>query len=1136
MTSQENFIREIYAFARRLLFYRLLNRLAWFGLLLLVLWLSVVAADQLFYFSQITRWGLWAIHWLVLIYLFWYFLYKPLKELFRLKHHSDLTPYARILSNIYNDPHEDLVTAYQLLTGKAQAGVSEVLKQKAIHAILLNYEQNNLGRQPRIRPFLPSLTIAGSILVSFMIFSVVHFTEFKRSTLRLLNPSQAYLPLPEYTFRVAPGDTTVIKGQNARVIVKYNGPEIQTCKIVYWNATLPENKQITAMRQAQGRYFFDFKNIRSEMVYAVQAEPKNRHLAHDIFTTRDYRINVRIPPEVQEVQITLQPPSYTRMPRTMLEKNVGDFSAVPGTKTVMRIRTNKELLSNAWLEFDAGKPKEIRLRGSSGTAEFFVWQEDSYRIFLQDTSGLKNMEPITYHISLLPDDPPQVEIIQPGQDIESVPDAILPIKIIATDDFGIRELWLTYRILSQGQAVGDTTWKHFNVPLTGIDLTRVESAYQFDFNQLPLAFGDVIEYFARVTDNRPRKLQESRSPVYKITFPTLDEMFQAFEQDQEQQNDRMKEVAEQAKELKQKLEEIEREMRREQKVDWEKKQQMEKALQRQKEMNEKVDEIRKNLEEAVKKLEENNLLSPEVLKKYQQLQELFREVVSPELLAAMQKLQNALEKPDPESVRQALQQFKINQEAFEKSIERTMELLRQVQFEQKLDQLVQRAKELKEQQEKISETLQEQKKPGKDELEQTAKRQAQQEQKLRQFARELENFRQEEMLAKYPQTQQMLDSLAGRLEEQRLGQQMQQVNQALKEQNISRAANQSQQVQNQLEQMEQALRQSQQSMQASHKQEIKKQMVQIMRRLLKLSQQEEALRKQTQRLSSTSDRFNSVAERQERVRRNLLKTVNDLLRLSRQTFFVSPRMNSLLNRAHRNMLQALDQLSERNQSGASRSETQAMGALNKSAMQMRQSISQLDQSQSGTGFEQFMEQLKQMAKAQGQINGQSMSLFQGQGNKGTYSQEQQAQMRRLAARQAALRQALQKMDEEMGQRNDLLGRMGKTAEEMEKVVQDLLKNNLNRQTIQRQQRILSRLLDAQKSMKEKEYSKKRKAERPENYLAKDPRVLGPTGDADKKRIEQAMRRALQEGYGKDMRILIENYFNQLLQKEEKDGG
>ena len=325
------------------------------------------------------------------------------------------------------------------------------------------------------------------------------------------------------------------------------------------------------------------------------------------------------------------------------------------------------------------------------------------------------------------------------------------------------------------------------------------------------------------------------------------------------------------------------------------------------------------------------------------------------------------------------------------------------------------------------------------------------------------------------------------------------------------------------------MRRSQQMMQSSHKQEIKRKMAQILNRLLQLSRQQEALRNQTRRLSPTSDRFNRVAEQQEQVRRNLVKTMGDLVRLSKETFFVSPRMNSLLNRAHRNMQQALDQLSERNAGGASRGETQAMGALNKGALQMRQSMSQLNQSQSGTGFEQFLQQLEQMAKAQGQINGQSMSLFQQQGNKGSYSVEQQAKMRRLAAQQAALRQALQQMDEQMGQRQDMLGRLGKTAEEMDKVVKDLLKNNLNRQTIQRQQRILSRLLDAQKSMKQKEYSKKRKAERPDQFVAKDPGKLGLTADARKKYLEEAMRRALQEGYGKDMRRLIEAYFNRLLQ-------
>ncbi|HHJ53783.1 MAG TPA: hypothetical protein ENJ89_11355, partial [Caldithrix abyssi] len=428
MTTQEQtFIDHIYAFARRLLLLRLLNRLIWLVLLILVLWLSVAVADRFFYFSTITRAGLWVIHVGILLYLLGRFLFSPLKDYWRLKPKSDLTQYVRILSKAYNDPHEDLVTAYQLITGRAQQGASGALQRAAIEKILKQYDSLVFGEQAKIRPFLPPLSLTAAVVIGFGLFISLHFTEFKRSTLRLLNPTKAYLPQPEYLLTVSPGDTTVVKGKDLRIIARYQGPSLTACRLVYWQPDRPQNPRVVFMKEKSQVFFYDLKNIRSDLMYAVEAEPRNRHLKDRIFRSPEFKVKMLIPPEVQEVQITVRPPAYTRMPKMVLEKNVGDFSAVAGSRVTVRIRSNKEVLSSAWVGFGSGTKVPFRLRGGSGTAEFFVRSADEYRIFLRDTSALGNPDPITYHIAVLPDDAPRVEIVQPGQDMESVPDAIIPV-------------------------------------------------------------------------------------------------------------------------------------------------------------------------------------------------------------------------------------------------------------------------------------------------------------------------------------------------------------------------------------------------------------------------------------------------------------------------------------------------------------------------------------------------------------------------------------------------------------------------------------------------------------------------------------------------------------------------------------
>jgi hypothetical protein len=105
------------------------------------------------------------------------------------------------------------------------------------------------------------------------------------------------------------------------------------------------------------------------------------------------------------------------------------------------------------------------------------------------------------------------------------------------------------------------------------------------------------------------------------------------------------------------------------------------------------------------------------------------------------------------------------------------------------------------------------------------------------------------------------------------------------------------------------------------------------------------------------------------------------------------------------------------------------------------------------------------------------------------------------------------------------------AEEMKEVEKDLQQSGISRQTIERQNRILSRMLDAQKSMREREYSRKRKAETGKGYLAISPEELVPDVAGEKDRLQQDLLRARKEGYTRDYLELIRQYFEALANRE-----
>lgn len=1123
-STHQKFVKKISDFAVKKLRFSALGALAYFILLFTVIWLSLVLADQVFYFSKISRYGLLLLNSALLAFLAWRLIVKPFYNWISFKKESDLSNTAQELAGYYSQATDSFVIAYQLVSGKSNAAAeSQELRQAAINRFIGQFSQEQFSSVLQLKTWLPSIKLFLPVLVSALFFISFQTDAFFRSSLRLLNPAKEYALIPDFSYKVSPGSAKIIKGSSLTINAIYSGPLLELCELFQKTGT---DVQKLSLNKHSGGYEITIKDIGKDFTYQLGGTPVNEIFRGHIVSD-EFNVKVLEPPRVETLDVRVQPPRYSNLSEFQLERNIGDITALQGSRVYLDIKTNK-IVNQAKLRFTSGKELSLTKRGTQLNRVFTIRRDDSYNIILQDTSDIANQNPITYHIYALKDKPPYVDITEPGMDIESPIDGKLALKIEAEDDFGIRLLSLHYRIKNKSTAKSDTSWT--SLPLKNSLKRMVQSTHLWDFNTLPLTFGDTLSYFAQAIDNNSFSGNASaRSKIYSIRFPSLDELFEAVDEQQEKELNALEEVREESEKLREELKKIERQMKRVTKMDWEKKQSIEKTVQKQRELQKKLEKIRKDLDETIKKLEQNNLISPEILDKYIKLQQLFRDVVSPDLMQALQKLQDSMQKMNPREIQQALKKFKLNQEAFEKNIERTMELLKRVQFEQQLDRLVQKTKKLLQQQEKISKEIERHKNADAKQNEQIRQMQKQQQRQLDNLSRDTQQFMQQELLEQFPQTKQALDSAKTAMQSGDAQQKMEQMEQQLSSNQMQQAAQNSDQLQKQFSQLNRQMQQAQQMMLQQGKNQIAQKMQRIGSQMLELSFKQEQLQNKTQKISPLDENFSNILKEQGQTFNNFQKVVNKVSELSKETFFIPPQMSASLQQVQQNMQQSLNELSERNKGQAMNKQGNAMRALNESVIQMNQAMSQMMQSQSGTGFEQFMQQLQQMAGQQGQMNSESLQLMQGQGNQGMYTQQEQAHIKRLGSGQAALRQSMQEMGEQMGRRDDVLGELHQIGRDMEMVEKDLLRSQLDRTTIERQRRILSRMLDAQRSLEQREYSKKRKAEQAKQYSVKDPGEQGSGLIADKKVIEEAMQRALKQGYSRDYQKLIEIYFEKLLQ-------
>jgi uncharacterized protein YukE len=168
--------------------------------------------------------------------------------------------------------------------------------------------------------------------------------------------------------------------------------------------------------------------------------------------------------------------------------------------------------------------------------------------------------------------------------------------------------------------------------------------------------------------------------------------------------------------------------------------------------------------------------------------------------------------------------------------------------------------------------------------------------------------------------------------------------------------------------------------------------------------------------------------------------------------------------------------------------------------------------------------MEMMAKAnlsqmQQKINEKINELKKGGSGRG-YSEE----LARMAAEQERIRRALEEMENKLKQQG---GKMpgGNIGQEMEKTEMDLVNKQITEQTIKRQQEILTRLLETEKSLREKDEDEERKAETAKEYTKEVPKALEDYLKLKEKEIEllKTIPSKLLPYYRKE----VDNYFKRL---------
>ncbi len=390
----------------------------------------------------------------------------------------------------------------------------------------------------------------------------------------------------------------------------------------------------------------------------------------------------------------------------------------------------------------------------------------------------------------------------------------------------------------------------------------------------------------------------------------------------------------------------------------------------------------------------------------------------------------------------------------------------------------------------------------------------------------------EEMQSSPRAPNEQMRQMKQQMQQQDLPEQMKRNSEQLRRNQLQDAQSGQQQMQQQLQQMSQKMQQMQQGMSGQQMQINLAGVHAALENTLRLSERQESLRQTIRELSSDSPTLRSYAQDQEQLKSSLRAVSDSLQQLAKQI----PQMNRKVQKETGEALRSMDgstaALSERNAARASGTQKASMTHLNELALLLADLLKQMQNAQGsggGQSMQQMLQQMQQMSGQQQKLNRQIQQFLNDmQGNR--LSVDQKKRLQQMAEQQAEIKRKLDELGRESGLRDDVLGDLDRVAEQMEETIRELQQGRQTSRTVERQKQILTRLLNAQRSLRKQGKDDRRKGQSSDD----DVERVSPSELSPEEEIEQLRRdliRALDSGYAPDYERLIKRYFELLEGRE-----
>ncbi|HKI83993.1 MAG TPA: DUF4175 family protein [Candidatus Krumholzibacteria bacterium] len=872
--------------------------------------------------------------------------------------------------------------------------------------------------------------------------------------------------------------------------------------------------------------------------------------------TKAHEVRIVERPVVRDLAAQLIPPAYTGLPTTKQDDLGGTTTVLSGTTVILQGRASVPLGSASRVMEGKGEEIPFALDGAEFSDTLRVDEDLAFSIALKGKEGISGDSAIVYRFNAVPDEPPSVRLTAPAPEYSLDRDLVVQVEGLAADDVGLHQVDLLYKTPEdadwrRAHLVEDAKSRVSSEAITELQIDAGEKelalAFTWHLGEVQLFPGDLLSYCLEAVDNDALVGgQRTKSLVQHLRLPTVAEVLTNQRSERSQQNDQLKGMLDEGEQLQQNLDRLRRELLKNPKPDWTKQQEIEKALEDQKAFQEKALKAAGQMNAMLEEFQKNNSGSLEMLQKMETIQELLEKLKDANLDSYLKAMKEAMDKLSPSEMQNAMEDAANAQEEWNRRLDRSIELLRKLEREHTMDDLMEETAEALSRQEKLQRALDQ-----KAESAQNAESQQKTESQPKSESSKGDSLGtkapapDEKSQAEGEKSEQMSPEEVARLQKklaeqtEALEKRLQEELQQLKEQRESGKANDpsAKEMQDALEdaqkQMNQdgkasdSMKDASDQLQNQDRKEVTKEMQEAMDRLISLykvlaegkngmtvANKSFAIEKLQQtaydllRVSFEEEqvvrmldggikdqRVRPITRQQARLTRGTSKLSDDLHELSKKNFLIGEKLLQSMRDLVETMETSTHQLEYSRPRRAHEEAETSMGMMNKIVIGLLTAAEQQGQG-SGSGSS-ASQQMKQMAGDQSRLNSMTKDL-QERMRQGL-SPEERGRLAQLHAMQEQIKRQLDELRKSLDDKRRVLGDLDQLSDEMQHSARDLQSGRLDSNTRERQDRILSRLLDAERSVRERDFAKRRESKSAEQLYQQQEGTQLSEGREDRKR-------------------------------------